>query len=106
MIGRALEEGVDKFYLPAIDNESHQAMLDLETRFPGKCIAMMGLHPTSVKENYKEELAIVADWLKAVHARDVDAVMAHYADDFTGYDLFIPLKVGGGGSGVSPCRYS
>ncbi len=63
VIGRALEEGVDKFYLPAIDNESHQAMLDLETRFPGKCIAMMGLHPTSVKENYKEELAIVADWL-------------------------------------------
>lgn len=63
VIGRALEEGVDKFYLPAIDSESHQAMLDLETRFPGKCIAMMGLHPTSVKENYKDELAIIADWL-------------------------------------------
>lgn len=63
VIGRAVEEGVDRFYLPAIDSESHQAMLDLETQFPGKCIAMMGLHPTSVKENYKEELAIVADWL-------------------------------------------
>ncbi|WP_315820281.1 TatD family hydrolase [Paraflavitalea speifideaquila] len=38
-------------------------MLALETRFPGQCIAMMGLHPVSVKENYQEELAIIAGWL-------------------------------------------
>lgn len=63
VISRAVEEGVDRFYLPAIDSESHQAMLDLESRFPGKCIAMMGLHPVSVKENYREELAMIAEWL-------------------------------------------
>ena len=49
----------------------------------------------AMTEEEAEIRAIVADWLKAVHARDVDAVMAHYADDFTGYDLFIPLKVVG-----------
>jgi TatD DNase family protein len=64
VIERAEAEGVERFYLPAIDNETHQSMLDLETRFPGKCIAMMGLHPCSVKENYKEELAIIKEWLE------------------------------------------
>lgn len=63
VINRAEAEGVDRFYLPAIDSESHPAMLDLETRFPGKCIAMMGLHPVSVKEDYQAELNLVAEWL-------------------------------------------
>jgi TatD DNase family protein len=38
-------------------------MLSLETKFPGKCMAMMGLHPCSVNENYLDELAIVKDLL-------------------------------------------
>lgn len=63
VVTRAEAEGVQKFYLPAIDSETHQAMIDLEARFPGKCIAMMGLHPCSVKEDYKQELAIVEEWL-------------------------------------------
>src|SRR5689334_13068290 len=60
---RAEEEGVSKFYLPAIDSEYIDSMFALEQRFPGKCIAMMGLHPCSVKENYKEELQIVEEGL-------------------------------------------
>jgi TatD DNase family protein len=44
VISRAEAEGVSRFFLPAIDTETHQAMLDLETRFPGQCIAMMGCH--------------------------------------------------------------
>lgn len=63
VIDRAVKEGVERFYLPAIDSESHPAMLDLEARYPDKCVAMMGLHPVSVKEDYKTELALVADWL-------------------------------------------
>jgi TatD DNase family protein len=63
VIGRAVEEGVEQFYLPAIDSETHNAMMELETRFPGKCIAMMGLHPCSVKENYQAELALIEAWL-------------------------------------------
>lgn len=63
VIDRAGQEGVEQFYLPAIDSGSVQAMLDLELRFPGKCIAMMGLHPCYVKANYREELKQVEDWL-------------------------------------------
>ncbi len=56
VIERATNEQVTKFYLPAIDSTTHEAMLLLEEKFPGKCIAMMGLHPSSVKENYLTEL--------------------------------------------------
>ncbi|MDC3210810.1 TatD family hydrolase, partial [Saprospiraceae bacterium] len=44
-------------------SSSIDAMLNLEKLHPGTCVAMMGLHPCSVKENYKEELAIVKSWL-------------------------------------------
>jgi TatD DNase family protein len=63
VIKRAVIEGADKFYLPAIDSTTHEQMIKLEENYPGKCIAMMGLHPCSVKENYAEELHIVEDWL-------------------------------------------
>lgn len=62
-IARANAEGVSTFYLPAIDSESIPAMLQMEIDYPGQCIAMMGLHPCYVKENWQEELAIVKDWL-------------------------------------------
>ena len=59
---RAEDAGVHKFYLPAIDSTEIENMLLLESKFPGKCFAMMGLHPCSVKENYQAELTIVEDW--------------------------------------------
>lgn len=55
--------GVQRFYLPGIDSGAIEAMLSLEQKYPGVCYPMMGLHPCYVKENYKEELAIVKDWL-------------------------------------------
>ena len=63
VLQRAIAEGVEKFFLPAIDSTATEAMLNLETRFPGKCMAMMGLHPCYVKDNYKDELAQVEEWL-------------------------------------------
>jgi TatD DNase family protein len=63
VIIRAEAEGVNKFYLPAIDSSEIENMFLLENKFPGKCIAMMGLHPCYVKENYQEELGIVKDWV-------------------------------------------
>jgi len=62
-IERAENEGVNKFYLPAIDSTVIDRLLETEKRYPGKCFAMMGLHPCSVKENYKEELKLVEGWL-------------------------------------------
>jgi TatD DNase family protein len=63
VIQRAKNIGIQKFYLPAISSAEHAAMLQLEEKYPGECIAMMGLHPCYVKENYKEELQIVHDYL-------------------------------------------
>jgi TatD DNase family protein len=39
-------------------------MLSLEKENPNDVIIMMGLHPTSVKENYLEELNLVKEWLE------------------------------------------
>ncbi len=63
VIERAIAAGVDSFYLPNIDSSSINDMLELEAAYPGRCHAMMGLHPCSVQANYEEELAIVKDWL-------------------------------------------
>lgn len=60
---RAQKAGVSKIYLPAIDSSETEAMLALEKKFPGTCIAMMGLHPCYVKENVADELAHVRSWL-------------------------------------------
>lgn len=71
MISRARQEGVYKMILPGIDHTAIEAMLKMEVDFPNVCHAMMGLHPCYVKENYKEELAIVGEWL---HKRKFAAV--------------------------------
>jgi TatD DNase family protein len=62
MIQRARDKGIDRFYLPAIDSSVISSMMELEESCPG-CYPMMGLHPCSVKENYQDELQIVAGWL-------------------------------------------
>lgn len=65
MIQRALDKGISKFFLPAIDSGYHENMLTLECEYPGKIFAMMGLHPTYVKpESWENELQIVENYLK------------------------------------------
>ncbi len=64
VIERAEAAGIKKFFLPNIDSQSIDAMLQMEIDFPDNCFAMMGLHPCSVKENFEEELQIVENWLQ------------------------------------------
>lgn len=64
IIQRALDKGISKFFLPAIDSEYHQKMLHLESKYPDQIFAMMGLHPTYVKsETWEKELEIVENYL-------------------------------------------
>lgn len=63
VIQRAKDAGIDRFFIPAIDSSYIEAMLALEEQYPDSMYLMMGLHPTSVKENYKEELNKVKTWL-------------------------------------------
>jgi TatD DNase family protein len=59
MMQRAFDKGVKRFFIPAIDSTYTKAMFELEKNYPDNVFLMMGLHPTSVKDNYKEELAHV-----------------------------------------------
>ncbi len=59
MMQRALDAGITRFFVPAIDSAHTQAMYHLEEKYPQYVFLMTGLHPTSVKENYEEELAHV-----------------------------------------------
>ncbi|MGO4819850.1 MULTISPECIES: TatD family hydrolase [unclassified Flavobacterium] len=63
MMQRALDAGVSRFFIPAIDSSCTQSMYDLADKYPDNVFLMMGLHPTYVKENFIEELQHVADEL-------------------------------------------
>ena len=62
---RAFDAGIERFFIPAIDSTYTEAMFALESAYPERTYLMMGLHPTSVKENYEDELAQVAAHLEA-----------------------------------------
>ena len=59
MMQRAFSLGVTRFFVPAIDSSYTKAMFKLKKEYPNNVFLMIGLHPTSVKDNYKEELAHV-----------------------------------------------
>jgi TatD DNase family protein len=63
VVERAAQQGVCEFYLPAIDHHSQAAMMALESRFPGRCKPMTGLHPCSVNSDYASELEGVGESL-------------------------------------------
>lgn len=64
MVKRAIQAGVSKMLLPNIDSCSIDGMLELCREFAENCFPMMGLHPTSVKENFEAELKIVDAWFE------------------------------------------
>ena len=64
VITRAYDNDVRKIILPNIDSSSVKKMLDLADHYPQICYPLMGLHPTSVGDDYQEELELVEFWLK------------------------------------------
>lgn len=64
VIKRAIDQGIKRFFIPAIDSTYTKSMFQLEKDFPEHVFLMMGLHPTHVKENYLEELKHVEENLK------------------------------------------
>ncbi len=63
VITRALEAGVERIVLPNIDSSSVKPLLDLTDTLPGLFFPLLGLHPTSVKEDFRKELLILEYWL-------------------------------------------
>lgn len=62
VLERSWAEGLERIYMPNIDHESIDGMLELENK-DSRCIPMMGLHPCSVEKDFEKELYIVEDWL-------------------------------------------
>ncbi|MGJ3237022.1 TatD family hydrolase [Marivirga sp.] len=62
MMERAMEVGVEKFYMPNIDHESIEPMLEVEAQFP-TTIATMGVHPCSIEKHFEKQLYEIEDWL-------------------------------------------
>ena len=62
-IQQAIDQGVEKMYLPNCDSSTIEGMLEVEKAFPSHCFAMMGLHPCYVKENVHDELSVMETWL-------------------------------------------
>ena len=81
MMLRAHQNNVARLLLPAIDSEYHEKMLRVAGQYPGVCYPMMGLHPTSVKENYADELKIVSEYL-------ANPALKFYAIGEIGIDLY------------------
>jgi len=64
MLMKAENEGINLILMPAVDQETYLAMLKIEKEFPEKCHSMMGLHPCSIKEGYKQGLKIAEEYLE------------------------------------------
>lgn len=79
MVERAIAAGVTKMFLPNIDKDTVDRMLELSQQFPDNCYPMLGLHPSDVKEDYKEQLAAIKARLNEVKI---------YAIGETGIDLY------------------
>ncbi len=79
LITEAIAKGVNRFFLPNIDSSSVNGLTTLAEQYPECCFPMMGLHPCSVKENWKVELTLVEKML---------AGNKYYAVGEIGVDLF------------------
>ncbi|MDD4085727.1 MAG: TatD family hydrolase [Bacteroidales bacterium] len=64
MIKRAISRGIHRFLLPNIDQDSVKPLLQLCEDFPANCFPMIGLHPTSVKEDWQKQLSHFKEQLK------------------------------------------
>lgn len=62
VVRRAVESGVTRFIMPAVDSLTHKSMFGVADKFEYH-YPTMGVHPTSVKENFVEELDIAFDYL-------------------------------------------
>ena len=61
MISRAKTAGVERLVMPGIDSSCHNAMVACADALPGFAYPAIGLHPTEIRENWREELQFVYD---------------------------------------------
>ncbi len=67
VVEKALENGISRILLPNIDKDSVESLHALCKLFPENCLPMMGLHPTSVKEDYRQQLEMLEKLVETNH---------------------------------------
>lgn len=70
-IQRCLDNSITRLFLPNVDRESIIAVMDTVKAYPKHCFPMLGLHPCSVKEDYKTELDAIE---KAISQHKIYAI--------------------------------
>lgn len=63
VIDKAKRNQITKVYLPAIDSETHERLIELHNTDTAFFRPMMGVHPCSINQDYKRELDIAEKWL-------------------------------------------
>lgn len=87
-VDRAIKTGVETMLLPDIDHTSTPLMDSLAQQYPMFFRCMAGLHPTSVKEDYKQELQHVYSRLQTHCSGDRTSMPTIVAIGEIGMDLY------------------
>ena len=80
VLHRAIQSRVKTLLLPNIDETSIEALKSFSALDTEHCFPMMGLHPCSVKENYKEVLNLILN--------ELDSGFKYYGVGEIGMDLY------------------
>ncbi len=64
IINRCIDQDVQKILLPNIDIETIDQVFDLYSTYPTRCYPMVGLHPCSVNDDWKDALDNLEVYLK------------------------------------------
>jgi TatD DNase family protein len=65
MVAAAQQAGVGAMIMPNVDSATIAPLMQAARDFPGVCLPMMGLHPTSVKHAWEAELGMVENVLRS-----------------------------------------
>jgi len=87
VIDEIREAGIERIYMPNVDVESIDLMLECESRYGDLCIPMMGLHPCDVKEDFQQQLYVMEDWLSKRSFAAVGEIGTDLYWDKTTFDI-------------------
>ena len=82
-INQLLEAGIKEVWLPNCDVETLDSLLKLSTSYPELCKPMIGLHPTYVKNDYKEQLKLLKSHLEQSKFLAIGEIGLDYYWDIT-----------------------
>lgn len=62
VLENAKQNHIDKIYMPNIDEQTIEGMMDIASAYPN-CLPMMGIHPCHIRKNFSKQLYVVEEWL-------------------------------------------